>query len=64
MTARRLKSDRFFTDDFTPEVYSPAGYRWVVENDMTSVLLRHFPELRSSLRGTTNPFAPWHTATH
>ena len=64
MTARRLKSDRFFTDDFTPEVYSPAGYRWVVENDMTSVLLRHFPELRSSLRGTSNPFFPWHKATH
>ena len=63
MTARRLKSDRFFTDDFTPEVYSPAGYRWVVENDMTSVLLRHFPELRSALRGTSNPFFPWHTAT-
>src|SRR5262249_21184806 len=30
MASRRLNSDRFLTDDFTPEVYSPAGYRWVV----------------------------------
>ena len=64
MASRRLNSDRFLTDDFTPEVYSPAGYRWVVENDMTSVLLRHYPQLRSSLRGATNAFAPWHPATH
>jgi Animal haem peroxidase len=64
MASRRLNSDRFFTDDFTPEVYSPAGYRWVVENGMTSVLLRHFPQLRPSLRGSTNPFAPWLKATN
>ena len=63
MASRRLNSDRFFTDDLTPEVYSPAGYRWVVENGMTSVLLRHFPQLRASLRGSANPFAPWLKAT-
>jgi hypothetical protein len=63
MASRRLNSDRFFTDDFTPEVYSPAGYRWVVENDMTSVLLRHYPQLRPSLRRVANPFAPWRRAT-
>jgi hypothetical protein len=62
MASRRLNSDRFLTDDFTPEVYSPAGYRWVVENGMTSVLLRHFPQLRASLRDVANPFAPWHKA--
>jgi Animal haem peroxidase len=64
MASRRLNSDRFFTNDFTPEVYSPAGYRWVVQNGMTSALLRHFPQLRASLRGSTNPFAPWLKATN
>jgi hypothetical protein len=59
MATRRLNSDRFLTDDFTPEVYSPAGYRRIVENGMTSVLLRHFPQLRSALRESANPFAPW-----
>ena len=59
MASRRLNSDRFFTDDFTPETYSETGYRWVVDNDMTSVLLRHYPQLRSAMRGIKNPFAPW-----
>jgi hypothetical protein len=63
MASGRLNSDRLVTEDFTPEVYSHAGYRWVVEAGMTSVLLRHFPALRSSLRGATNPFAPWRMAT-
>ena len=34
MAARRIKSDRFFTDDFTPEVYTPAGFAWVADNGM------------------------------
>lgn len=59
MASRRLNSDRFFTTDFKPEVYSPAGFRWVAENGMTSVLLRHYPQLRSSLADVANPFAPW-----
>jgi hypothetical protein len=63
MASRRLNSDRFLTVDFTPEVYSAAGYRWVKDNGMTSVLLRHFPQLRASLRGVGNPFGPWHKAT-
>lgn len=63
MASRRLNSDRFFTKDFTPEVYGAAGYRWVVDNDMTTVLLRHYPQLRPALRGSQNPFAPWQRAT-
>lgn len=62
MASRRLNSDRFFTEYFTPEVYSEVGYRWVVENDFTTVLLRHYPQLRSSLAGVKNPFAPWRSA--
>ena len=59
MASRRLKSDRFFTHDFRPEVYSPVGFEWVQETTMKDVLLRHYPELEPALRGVTNPFAPW-----
>jgi hypothetical protein len=61
MASRRLKSSRFFTTDFTPEVYSPAGMDWLSNNTMTSILLRHYPELAPALRGVANPFAPWRT---
>jgi hypothetical protein len=59
MASRRLKSDRFFTTDYTPEVYTPAGLEWVERNTMRTVLLRHFPELAPALEGVGNPFAPW-----
>ena len=59
MASRRLKSDRFFTTDYRPEVYTQAGMDWVANNDMRSVLLRHFPQLEQSLEGVKNPFAPW-----
>jgi len=59
MAGRRLKSDRFFTDDYTPEVYTQTGMDWINRNGMTSVLLRHYPELTPALRGVKNPFAPW-----
>jgi hypothetical protein len=59
MASRRLNSDRFFTTDFTPEVYTPVGMKWLDENGFASVLLRHFPALRPALRGVANPFAPW-----
>src|SRR5207237_941243 len=61
MASRRLKSDRFFTTDFTPEVYSPAGFAWVNDTNMRTVLLRHFPGLAPALRGVDNAFAPWKT---
>lgn len=59
MASRRLNSDRFFTRDFTPEVYTPAGMTWIRDNDMRTVLLRHYPELRPALHGVPNAFAPW-----
>jgi hypothetical protein len=63
MASRRLNSDRFFTKDFRPEVYSPTGLDWIRDNDMRTVLLRHFPELRPALRGSDNAFAPWQRVT-
>lgn len=59
MATRRLESDRFFTTDFRDETYTVAGMNWVRDNDMRSVLLRHFPELSPALAGVANPFAPW-----
>jgi hypothetical protein len=62
MASRRLESDRFFTTDFCPEVYTPGGVEWVKNNTMRTVLLRHFPSLEPALRGVANPFAPWNSA--
>jgi hypothetical protein len=61
MASRRLKSDRFFTTDFTPNVYTPAGMDWLNENNMRTVLLRHYPALEPALRGVDNAFQPWRT---
>ncbi len=59
MASRRLKSDRFYTDDFTPEVYTPEGMQWLEDNTMKTVLIRHFPKLTAALRGVDNAFFPW-----
>src|SRR5262249_11387981 len=50
MASRRLKSDRLFTKDYTPAVYTQPGIDWIESNNMTSVLLRHFPELTPYLQ--------------
>jgi hypothetical protein len=59
MASRRLKSDRYFTDDYTPAVYTQPGMDWINNNNMTTLLLRHFPELTPILQRTANAFAPW-----
>jgi hypothetical protein len=59
MASRRLNSDRFFTRDFTAEMYTQTGMDWVQGTTMTDVLVRHYPQLRPVLRGVTNAFAPW-----
>jgi hypothetical protein len=59
MASRRLNSDRFFTTDYTPAVYTQAGLDWINDNSMTSVLLRHYPQLRPALGRVPNAFMPW-----
>lgn len=59
MAPRRLKSDRFFTDDFTAEVYTQVGMEWIADNNMSKVLVRHYPQLAPSLSKVKNAFAPW-----
>ncbi len=59
MAGRRIKSDRFLTVDYTPEVYTPAGIDWVENNGMREVLLRHAPSLAPALADVRNSFFPW-----
>jgi hypothetical protein len=59
MASRRLESDRFFTTDYRPEVYTEAGMDWIDRNGMRSVLLRHFPALAPQLDRIKNAFQPW-----
>jgi hypothetical protein len=59
MASRRLKSDRFFTTDYTPEIYTQTGLDWVSNTTMVDILLRHYPELAPALQGVDNAFAPW-----
>ena len=59
MASRRLTSDRFLTDDFTPAVYTAPGMQWLADNTMASVILRHYPQLRPAMRSAPNAFMPW-----
>ncbi len=59
MASRRLNSDRFFTTDFNATVYTAEGMRWIDETTMSTVLLRHCPELAPQLRSLDNAFGLW-----
>jgi hypothetical protein len=59
MASRRLLTDRFLTDDFTPEYYTQEGIDWVTKAQFRDILLRHEPELEDLLNTVSNPFAPW-----
>ena len=64
MASRRLKSDRFFTTDFTPEIYTEEGMRWVMDTTFTDVLRRHFPAIASAPHADKSPFSPWDGPAH
>jgi len=59
MASRRLNSDRFFTADYTPAVYTQEGMDWINDNSMATVLLRHYPQLRPAIGALPNAFLPW-----
>jgi hypothetical protein len=59
MASRRLKSDRFFTQDWTSKTYTEFGLDYVRQNTLMSVLQRHHPTLARSLKGVENAFHPW-----
>ena len=60
LASRRLKSDRFFCEDFRPEVYTRAGFDWIRDNSFRTVLERHFPDLAVHFADVRNVFFPWH----
>lgn len=60
--SRRLQSDRFYTTDYTPEVYTPEGLAWIDANGSKSVALRHHPELgETGLKYVRTLFEPFDT---
>jgi hypothetical protein len=63
MASRRLKSDRFFTNDWSAETYTDFGLDYIKQNTMLSVLQRHYPEVGPALRGVENAFHPWKAVT-
>ncbi len=46
MASRRLKSDRFFTNDYSEDVYTPEGLAWVEGNSMVDLLAAPPPRAR------------------
>ena len=58
MASRRLNSDRFFTTDDTPLVYTHVGIDWINDNDLSSVLLRHYPQLGATLAASRMRLRP------
>jgi hypothetical protein len=63
MASRRLMTDRFYTEDYTPEVYTREGINWVDQNNFKTILLRHYPKLDKALFGVKNAFNPWNSET-
>ncbi len=59
MASRRLMADRFYTEDFRPEIYTAEGIEWVKQSSLKNVILRHMPELAPALEGIDNAFKPW-----
>ncbi len=58
--SRRLQADRFYTDCFNEDVYTPEGLRWIDRTDFKTVILRHYPELADTgLANIKNAFEPW-----
>jgi len=58
--SRRLQADRFYTDSYNEDVYSPEGLRWIDRTDLKTVILRHYPELADTgLANIKNAFEPW-----
>lgn len=59
MASRRILSDRFFTEDYNPEMYTPEGYDIVETRTMTDIIKDHFPELAREGLIPENAFKPW-----
>lgn len=59
MVGRKITCDRFFQEGFTAENYSQTGMDWIEKNNLNSILIRHYPSLKSELNKRPSPFYPW-----
>ena len=60
MASRRLKSDRFFTRDYRPEVYTQAGLDWIERQRRCGpCCCATSPSSSRRCAASQNPFAPW-----
>jgi hypothetical protein len=59
MASRRLKSDRFLSKDYRPEIYTQQGFDWVENTSMIDVITRHFPAVAPAMTGLESAFHPW-----
>jgi Animal haem peroxidase len=59
MASRRLKSDRFLSKDYRPEIYTKEGIAWVEDTSMIEVITRHYPSLAPFMKGLDSAFQPW-----
>lgn len=64
MASRRLQADRFFTDDFRPEVYTKLGLSLVEASTFKSVIESNVPELTNptlehKITIPENAFSEW-----
>jgi hypothetical protein len=59
MASRRLKSDRFLSKDYRPEIYTKQGIDWVENTSMIDLISRHFPALAPAMKGCDTAFNPW-----
>jgi heme peroxidase len=62
MASRRLKSDRFLSRDYRPEIYTKQGIDWVEQTTMIDVITRHFPTVAPFMKGIESAFHPWRKA--
>jgi hypothetical protein len=66
MASRRLMTDRFYTENYTPEYYTKAGLAWIDKKGvMADVIGRHMPDLKpfmdgiKPMNGLKTAFNPW-----
>ncbi|KAJ7602932.1 heme peroxidase [Mycena polygramma] len=57
--SRRLMTDRFFTTDYTPAVYTQEGLDYIQNSDFRAVIGRTVPGLNASAHSVDNAFKPW-----
>jgi Animal haem peroxidase len=62
MASRRLKSDRFFTDDYRDQIYTPEGREWIDQSTFKDILRRNLSRsggLEKKLRDVEQVFWRW-----